>query len=131
MTKSHRDTKKPTESGTSVKARSNRRRNKVSKERTPATPKEIAEWMVARINRYGKLLQVKAVIAIQDKFGAEFVYVSDIGELSIDRRILYQFRKLSGDKIVWFTHHGGGFWPKAHWRKREPGDAPGRTQYEY
>ena len=104
---------------------------KSSQPRKPTTPAEIAKWMLGRVNRYGKLLPVKAVDAIKEKFGAEFVYISDIGEWSIDRRILYQFRKLSGDDIVWVTQQGGGFSPKAHWRKRESGDAPERTQYEY
>lgn len=114
-----------------VKVQPARPARKPSQERTPVTPIQIAEWMLARVNRYEKLLQVKAVAAIKEKFGSEFVYLSDIRELSIDRRILYQFRKLSGDTVVWVTHLGGGFCPQAHWRKRESGDASGRTQYEY
>jgi hypothetical protein len=93
------------------------------------TPKEIAEWMVEQINVNEQLLQVDAVAAIKDLFGKAFVYRSEIGELSIDRRILYQFRKLTKDDVVWATHHGGGFYPDAHWRKRERSDSPGRTQY--
>jgi len=116
---------------TSKKVGSSRQGRKSSQLRTPTTPAEIAEWMLGRVDRYGKLLQVKAVVAIKEKFGQDFVYLSDIGKLSIDRRILYQFRKLNGDEIVWVTQHGGGFSPKAHWRKRKFGDAPGRTQYEY
>ncbi|MFN0196252.1 MAG: DUF6953 family protein [Planctomycetaceae bacterium] len=78
-----------------------------------------------------QLLQVNAVAAIKDLFGKDFVYRSDVGEMSIDRRILYQFRKLTGDDIVWVTQYGGGFWPGAYWRKRESGDSPDRTQYSY
>ena len=96
-----------------------------------ATPKGIAEWMIGQIDEHELLLQVNAVAAIKDLFGKDFVFVSDIGELSIDRRILYQFRKLTGDDIVWVTHQGGGYWSGAHWRKREPGDSSDRTQYEY
>ena len=95
------------------------------------TPKEVAEWMVAQLEADGRLLQVDAVVAIEKVFGPEFVYISDIGEKSIDRRVLYQFRKLTEHEVVWVTQHGGGYWSGAHWRKREPGDSPGRTQYEY
>ena len=96
-----------------------------------ATPKEVAQWMVARVAEGASLLQVEAVATIEKLFGTEFVYFSDIGEKSIDRRILYQFRKLTEDEVVWVTRHGGGFWSGAHWRKRDPGDSSGRTQYIY
>ena len=95
------------------------------------TQKDIAEWMVAQLEANGWLLQVEAVAAIEELFGSDFVYFSDLGEKSIDRRVLYHFRKLTEDDVVWVTRHGGGFWPKAHWRKREPWDSSGRTQYEY
>ncbi len=96
-----------------------------------ATPKEVAEWMTTQINRFGRLLQVKAVAAIEKRFGKEFVYLSDIGEMSIDRRVLYHFNKMTHNGVVWVTRQGGGFWKGAHWRPREYGDSPGRTQYEY
>lgn len=102
-----------------------------AKESSTATPAEIAKWMLARIDRYGKLLQTKAVSAIEEKFGSDFIYMGNHGEWSIDRRILYHFRKLSGDKIVWVTSHDGVYDPNAYWRKRGPGDSPGRTQYDY
>jgi hypothetical protein len=96
-----------------------------------ATPKEIAEWMVAQLEESDQLLQVDVVAAIEEMFGAGFVYLSDIGEKSIDRRVLNQFRKMTEDDVVWVTMHGGGFWEGAHWRKRVRGDSPGRTQYVY
>jgi hypothetical protein len=87
--------------------------------------------MVAQLEDGDSLLQVDAVAAIEKLFGPEYVYVSDIGENSIDRRVLTQFRKLTLDDVVWVTRHGGGFWSGAHWRKRCTGDASGRTQYVY
>lgn len=96
-----------------------------------ATPKEVAEWMIAQLEADERLLQADAVATIERVFGPEFVYISDIGEKSIDRRVLYQFRKLTEYEVVWVTQHGGGFWSEAHWRMRGPGDSPGRTQYEY
>jgi hypothetical protein len=58
-----------------------------------ATPKEIAQWMVTQLDESEQLLQVEAVAAIEKLFGPEFVYLSDLGEMSIDRRVLYHFRK--------------------------------------
>ena len=95
-----------------------------------ATPKEVAQWMIAQLGEGDCLLQVESVAAIEKLFGSEFVYLSDLGEKSIDRRVLYQFRRLTQDEIVWVIQHGGGYWSGAHWRKRVPGDSPGRTQYE-
>ena len=95
-----------------------------------ATPKEVAQWMASRLEEE-QLLQVDAIAAIEKLFGSEFVYLSDVGEKSIDRRVLSSFRKLTEDDVVWVTHHGGGYWLGAYWRKRGPGDSSGRTQYEY
>jgi hypothetical protein len=106
--------------------------HKLGSEVSPvATPKEVAQWMVAQLEADDSLLEVDAVAAIEKLFGPAFVYVSDIGEKSIDRRVLNQFRKLTEDDVVWVTQHGGGYWSGAHWRKRGPGDSSGRTQYEY
>lgn len=96
------------------------------------TTKQVAQWMIDRLEATDDgLLQVDAVSGIEEKFGDEFTYISDIGEKSIDKNVLAQFRKLTNDDVVWVTLHGGGFWAGAHWRKREVGDSPGRTQYEY
>ena len=94
-----------------------------------ATPKEVAHWMLAQLDEHDELLQVEAVAEIQRLFGPEFIYVGTNGEMAIDRRVLYQFRKLSEGTVVWVTEHGGAYWPGAHWRKRGPGDSPSRTQY--
>ena len=95
------------------------------------TPKEVAQWMVHRLEESDELLQVDAVAEIESRFGDEFVYVSDIGEMSIDRRVLDHFRKLTGNDVVWVTLHGGVYWPGAHWRKRDKYDTDGRTQHVY
>lgn len=87
--------------------------------------------MATQLEDGDSLLQVDAVAGIEELFGPDYVYVSDIGEKSIDKRILNQFRKLTADDVVWVTQHGGGFWSEAHWRKRGVGDSSGRTQYEY
>jgi len=53
-----------------------------------ATSKDVAQWMVAQLREGDCLLQVEAVAAIEKLFGSEFVYLSDIGEKSIDGRVL-------------------------------------------
>ena len=93
------------------------------------TPKEVAQWMLAQVEENDELLQVQAVADIRRLFGATFVYIGNNGELAIDRRVLSQFRKLSGDAVVWVAEHGGAYWEGAHWRKRGAADPPGRTQY--
>ncbi len=96
-----------------------------------ATPKDVANWMLAQLDENDELLQIEAVAEIQRLFGPEFVSVGSNGEMAIDRRVLSQFRKLSGDTVVWVTGHGGDYWPGAHWRKRGTGDSPDRTQYRW
>jgi hypothetical protein len=89
---------------------------------------EFAHWMIAELDAREELLQQHAAKAIKKKFGKDFVYLDEGGNLAIDRRVLYQFGKLTGDTVVWVTKLGGGFWSGVHWKKRGPGDAPGRTQ---
>lgn len=96
-----------------------------------STPIEIARWMLVQLEESHSLLQVDAVAGIETLFGPDYVYISNYGERSIDKRILYQFRKLTGDDVVWVTRHGGFYWSGAHWRKRETGDSADRTQYVY
>lgn len=85
--------------------------------------------MLAQIEANEELYQYRAVAQIKKRFGEEFIYPGDFGEPSIDKRVLYQFRKLTGDTVVWVTHHGGAFSKECHWRKRGLHDSPGRTQY--
>lgn len=86
------------------------------------TPKEIAEWMVAQIEDVHEL---RLKDAVRKLIGSEFLYCDD-GHAAIDRRILYQFRKLTEDSVVWVSQKDK--WYEGFWRKRKVGDAPGRTQ---
>jgi hypothetical protein len=95
------------------------------------TPKEVAEWMLAQLDGDNELLQVDAVTEIERLFGPEFVQVGATGEVGIHPRVLYQFRKLSEDEVVWVTKHGMGYGPEDYWRRRCDGDSSGRTQYLY
>ena len=58
---------------------------------------------------------------IERVFGEEFVSSNPNGHWSIRHDILQEFRRMSEDSVVWLEHD-------AAWRKREPGDKPGRRQ---
>jgi len=92
---------------------------------------EVAQWMLAQVEENDELLQVRAAADIRRLFGTAFVYSGIYGELAIDKRVLSQFRKLSGDAVVWVAEPGGAYWEGAHWRKRCAADLPGRTQSRY
>jgi len=77
--------------------------------------------MVAQIQAHGELYQDQAFHDIEQMFGPEFAYVNDRGSLSIDAAVLRAFNKLTPD-IVWSRTY-------RYWRRREPGDDPGRMQY--
>jgi len=59
---------------------------------------------------------------IVDEFRKEFLYQNREGGVSIDKEVLKEFRKLTGDRVV---HERSGYW---RWRK--PNDRPGRRQAE-
>ncbi len=104
----------------------------VSKKAHPnPTTSDVAHWMAEEIERSAILVQVEAVAEIRRRFGSEFLYISDVNEWSIDRRVLAEFSSLTDPGIVWVTDLRGGYsCPRAHWRFRRKGDRSGRTQYE-
>ena len=93
------------------------------------TPKQVAEWMMAQLEEDDELPQQAAAFQIQERFGDDFVCLDAYGELGIARRVLYQFRKLTGDTVVWVAVQGE--WTSGFWRKRGPRDGEGRRQYFY
>ena len=93
-----------------------------AKKSEPTTPREVAEWMVKELERIQFLYQEQAVYDIESKFGDVFVYINENGNPAIDKRVLREFRKLTGDKVIWESG-------ERMWRKRESYDSPGRKQY--
>ena len=91
------------------------------------TPREVAQWMLEQLEQGDELMQQDAARAIQKDFGQEFVYNDKNGDLAVDRRVLYQFKKLSGDTAVWVACQSN--WLEGFWRIRESGDKIGRKQY--
>lgn len=86
------------------------------------TVEDVAQWMVEEMwRRKGALEQATAAEQIQRKFGKEFVYENENGNLAISRRVLAAFELFSGNGIVW--SRGDRLW-----RDRRPADKPGREQ---
>jgi hypothetical protein len=83
------------------------------------TAKEVAEWMAQQLDASPgqELFQEDAAWHIQEEFGQHFTRVNADGGLSIARRVLVEFRKLTADTVVW--ERGC----KA-WRKRQHYDPP-------
>lgn len=93
------------------------------------TPKQVAEWMVEQLEEADELPQKATALRIQQGFGENFVCLDAEGELGIARKVLYQFRKLTGDAVVWVAVQGD--WTAGFWRRRCERDGAGRKQYLY
>jgi uncharacterized protein DUF6953 len=89
---------------------------------TYVTPEEIAKWMVDALERDDCLYQDTAVYDIAGRFGDEFTYINQNGNLAIDRRVLAAFRHLTEKTVVW--ERG-----ERVWRKRHEADESGRRQH--
>lgn len=85
------------------------------------TPADVARWMFEQLEKEEHLYQEHIVCEIEEKFGDEFVYYNDNGNLAIDRTVLSEFRKLTDKVAVW--ERG-----QKMWRKREDYDQAGRQQ---
>jgi hypothetical protein len=77
--------------------------------------------MLEELRRVQYLYQADAAFEIEERFGSEFVYVNDNGNLAISRKVLAEFRELTADIVVW--ERG-----ERLWRLREAHDQPGRQQ---
>ena len=90
-----------------------------------AIPDEVASWMLRMLetSEHGELDQQTAAYGIKDRFGEEFVYVNENGNLAIDRRVLRSFRKLTEDTVVFERYY-------QVWRKRTATDDPHRRQVD-
>jgi hypothetical protein len=84
-------------------------------------PREVAEWMLARLDDVDYMYQSDVVFEIPERFGDGFTRVNANGGDSISEEVLSAFRKLTGDTVVW--ERG-----ERLWRRRQPHDPPGRMQ---
>jgi|688.fasta_scaffold272077_3 hypothetical protein len=86
------------------------------------TPGQVAQWMISELQQVKYLYQEDVVYKIKPKFGEEFTYYNDNGNLAIGKQVLTEFKKLTGDSVIW--ERG-----QRMWRFREKHDEPGRQQY--
>jgi hypothetical protein len=89
---------------------------------TTHTPERIAEWMVEELEREQYLYQHVVASEIAARFGEEFTYCNQRGNLAIDPRVLAAFRNITEDTVIW--ERG-----QRMWRTRSEADDPGRRQY--
>ena len=82
---------------------------------------DVAQWMYDRVQKQA-LYQDDTVWEIRKKFGKDFAYDNDNGNLAIDKVVLKEFNKLSKKDVVWSKG-------ERLWRMRTPKDEPGRAQY--
>lgn len=85
------------------------------------TPKVIAEWMLEELNREKYLYQEVIVYDLVKKFGEQFTYTNENGNLAIDKGVLREFRNLTESTVVWVRADRA-------WRFREDFDNPDKRE---
>ena len=86
------------------------------------TAQDVAEFMLNKVITEHELYQADVVDDIEQNFGQQFVYENDNGNMSIDKKVLATFKKISEETVVWEKS-------SKSWRLREQDDDPGRQQY--
>lgn len=83
--------------------------------------KAVAQWMLNQLEKKRLLYQDEVVFDLRREFGKEVSYLNENGNPAIDRKVLKEFKKLTGDTVIW--ERGDRCW-----RKRVKSDEPGRMQ---
>jgi hypothetical protein len=83
------------------------------------TPQNVADWMIDRLRQERRLKHATIVPEIQNRFGSEFTYTNQNGNIAIDRRVLRAFRDHTAGQVVWDRSLRG-------WRPRRESDPSGR-----
>lgn len=65
------------------------------------TAKDVADWMFAELTANKYLEQSSTVYEIYQKFGEQFVYTNENGNLAIDKKVLSEFKKMYQGKAEW------------------------------
>jgi hypothetical protein len=82
---------------------------------------DVAKWMLGRVNEGTYLYQEVVVYQVLEKFGEKFTYINENGNLAISKKVLAEFKKLSGNTVIWERGSRA-------WRLRTKHDSPGRQQ---
>lgn len=65
------------------------------------TVKDVADWMLAELMAAKYLEQGAVVYRISEKFGDQFVYQNDNGNMAINKKVLKEFKALTEGKAVY------------------------------
>ncbi|MEP0872099.1 hypothetical protein NDA01_19980 [Trichocoleus desertorum AS-A10] len=79
---------------------------------------KIAQWMLDEFNKHGRLTQSIAAHRIRVLFGDSHVYRNKNRNWAIQKPILDDFRRLTGNGVVWSRSNQS-------WRSRRPTDPLG------
>jgi hypothetical protein len=84
--------------------------------------KDVASFMKSQLDTKKYLYQEDIVYEIERKFGSDFVYTNENGNLAIARKVLNQFREVTPNAV----------WERGErcWRLREKYDQPGSRMQE-
>ncbi len=85
---------------------------------TDAAP-EIAAWMLAQYLLKDYVYQLTAAMQVHAEYGESYLQRDRRGHWVLNREVVLQFRKLLPEDAVWCRSSQA-------WRKRKPGDPPGR-----
>jgi len=80
-------------------------------------PRQVADWMLQELVSKKELYQEIAVYEIHNRFGKEFTYINQNGNLAIDKKVLQEFKKITEGQVVWTRRDKS-------WRFREKYDDP-------
>jgi hypothetical protein len=86
-----------------------------------STPQDIAQWMFDSVKNSSAVYQEEIMYDIESKFGPEWVYETEYGNLAINKDILKEFTKITKDVVVYEKYD-------KCWRMRTVHDSPGRQQ---
>jgi len=86
------------------------------------TAKDVAQYMKGQLSQERYLYQEVIVYDIEAKFGSDFVYINENGNLAIGRNVLKEFKKITPN-VVWERS-------ERCWRLREKYDQSGSRMQE-
>ena len=85
------------------------------------TAADLAEWMAQYIETHDQLSHKTAVSFVDMRSDGRFTYINENNHPAISPEVLDVFKALTLDTVVWVDKI-----KTKYWRKREPGDPPGR-----
>lgn len=83
--------------------------------------KKVAQWMFDKLQDGRYFYQEVAVYQIMDEFGKVYTCLNGNGNRAINKKVLTEFKKISGDKVIWERGSRA-------WRLRGEYDSPSRQQ---